>query len=345
MSLTIVPSSCERGPRLSIVIVNWNSSVFLRECLRSLEADSIFEWAEVIVIDNRSEDDSADMVRQHFPMVRLHVSNENLGYGRGNNYGLQLATGRYILFLNPDTVVYPGTIRKMVHYAASHPHVGALSPKLYGSDGKIQYEAAVNLPTIWNVFCDFLFLSKLFPRSRLFASRKLGHWDHEQPREVPAVCGAAMLVRRTALSRCGAFDPCMFYVEDMDLCLRLRNEGYSVFYLGSVGMTHYGGGSSPKSPASYARQRQIGFQSFWIYRRKHFGSFSAARLSVAIFVWSVLSLAALYLLRIISMRKLSLIHQIELAKSLFRWSLADKMTFTHHLAEPLKARLLNGKAA
>ena len=299
----------------------------------------------MIVIDNRSEDDFASMVRQQFPSVRLHVNRENLGYGRGNNYGLQLAAGRFILFLNPDTVVYPGTLRQMVQYAESHPDVGALSPKLYGAGGEIQYEAAVNFPTIWNVVCDFLFLSKLFPTSRLFAGRKLGYWDHEQAREVPAVCGAAMLVRRSALSRCGGFDPSMFYVEDMDLCLRLRNKGYSIFYLAAVGITHYGGGSSPKSPESYARQRQIGFQSFWIYRHKHFGAFSAARLSGAVFLWSGLSLAALYLFRILSMSRLSLVHQIQLAKSLLRWSLADKMNFSHHLAEPLTANLLKGKAA
>jgi GT2 family glycosyltransferase len=137
----------------------------------------------------------------------------------------------------------------------------------------------------------------------------------------------------------------MFYVEDMDLCLRLRNQGYSIFYLASVAITHYGGGSSPKSPESYARQRQIGFQSFWIYRRKHFGAFSAARLSAAVFLWASLSLAALYLLDVLSMRKLSLVHQLHLAKSLLRWSRTDKMNFSHHLAERPATTLLKGRAA
>jgi O-antigen biosynthesis protein len=344
MNSTTVPFFFD-PPSLSIVIVTWNAAGYLRDCLHSLAADSVLDWAEVIVVDNCSDDGSADMVRAKFPTVRLFVSTKNLGYARGNNYGIERARGKFLLLLNPDTIVYPGTVQKMVAYAEAHPEVGALSPKLYGNDGQIQYDAAVKLPTIWNVFCDFLLLSTLFPASHLFASRKLGYWDHESPREVPAVCGAAMLLRADAVSEVGLLDPCMFYVEDMDLCLRLRDAGYSIFYLGSVAITHHGGGSTPRSAASYARQRQIAFQSFWIYRRKHFGSFSAARLTLAVCLWSLLAITVTLPLRILSVGALPINGHCQLAKSLFVWSVADKMKFSHHLADPPSATLLKRRAA
>ncbi len=330
-----LPSSPAAGCELSIVIVSWNVRDMLRDCLRSIEAENAGGWAEVVLVDNASSDSTCDMVRQEFPWVRLIESRENLGFAPGNNLALQSVRGEFVLLLNPDTLVYKGTLRKMLDFARANPSVGIVGPKQFTGDGKLHYEAAVDFPTIWNVFCDLMMLPAVFPRSRWFAGRKLGYWDHEGDREVPAISGAAMLLRKSLFDRVGPLDETMFCVEDIDLCWRVRRAGFSVYYLGSAPIVHYVGGSRAHGKAGL--QRQIAFQSLWLYLRKSRGSPAPAVLSVVVFCWAlaawpVTALAA----RILPQgRKRSRLEFLSLlAHSLLQWSLLDKTKFRHHLAKP-----------
>lgn len=336
MSSITSPGS-SNSKRLSIVIVNWNARDLLGGCLESLARDHVTQFAEVIVVDSASTDGSAEIVAKEFPWVRLMPFSENLGFSRGNNIAIRQAKGEFILLLNPDTSVDPGTIGAMVDFGEKHPEVGIIGPAQRGGDGLPQYEAAVNCPTVWNVFCDLALLSKFFPKSRLFASRKMGYWDHKDDRAVPAVQGSAFLVRRSVLQKIGLLDESLFCCEDIDLCLRTRKAGWKVFYLGTQSLVHYGGGSIKRSP-NQGLQRQIAFQSFWLFLRKHCGQFAAARLSLMVGAWSAFGMLLTFIPRITASCAAEELntaqHSRELIQSLAEWSRMDKREFRHHLAAP-----------
>jgi GT2 family glycosyltransferase len=336
MSSITSPGS-SKNPILSIVIVNWNARDLLAGCLLSLREDEFTRTAEIIVLDSASSDDSAAMVADEFPSVTLMAFSENLGYSRGNNVAIRRAAGEYILLLNPDTKCDRGTIAAMVELARKNPEIGIVGPAQRGGDGVSQYEAAVNCPTVWNVFCDLALLSKFFPKSRLFASRTMGYWDHGDTREVPAVPGSALLVRRSVLQQIGLLDETLFCCEDIDLCVRTRNAGSKVYFLGEHSLIHYGGGSTKHSP-SQGLQRQIAFQSFWLFLRKHRGIFAAAQLSAMVAAWALGGILLALLMRIAAGRdaeKLSAASRYrDLVRSLAQWSRMDKLRFRHHLAAP-----------
>jgi N-acetylglucosaminyl-diphospho-decaprenol L-rhamnosyltransferase len=322
--------------RLAVVIVNWNVCRLLRDCLRSLEEDGMFSFGEVYVVDNASSDDSVEMVRKEFPWVRLIASPQNLGFSRGNNLVLREARAEYYLLLNPDVIVHRGTLRRLLDFAETYQQYGLIAPKQYAADGSLQYEAAVSHPTIWNVLCDLTFLSAIFSTSRWFCSRKLGHWDHTDSREVPAISGAAMLIPASVLTRVGLLDETMFCVEDMDYCRRVRDAGWHIYYLASASIVHFGR-SSINQHEKQGWQRQAMFQSFWLYRLKHSGRFSAAYLSIAMAVWAAISLLAitplLAIVRSGTSVHLRLSQMREIAYDLLRWSLTDKVRFEHPLAK------------
>jgi GT2 family glycosyltransferase len=322
---------------LTVVIVSWNVKEMLRKCLRSLEEDHIPDWAEVVVVDNASHDQTNEMVQAEFAWVKLIASSQNLGYSRANNLAIAKYKSEFVLLLNPDTVVHPGTLRKLVDFARSHPTVGVVGAKLLASDGSVQYEGAVEFPTVWNVFCDLAFLSKFFPRSRVFCSRKMGYWDHQGDREVPGVSGAAMLVRRGVFDRIGLLKETLFYAEDMDFCLRLRRAGWSVFYLASAPIIHYGG-ESIKTVADQGYQRQIAFQSTWLYTRENRGRILAVGLSVMVVLWSLGGIAVTSLLALRfrgnTPETVKIARFRQLAMSLLRWGVSNKKKFRHHLAAP-----------
>jgi GT2 family glycosyltransferase len=323
---------------LSICIVTWNSREFLCGCLSSLEDFGVSAWAEILVVDNASTDGTVDMVRARFQWAKLIQSEQNLGYSRGNNVALRQAHGEFLLLLNPDTIVRNGSIERLLDAIDADPKIGVVGPLQVDRDGQVQYEAAVNLPTIWNVLCDFTRFSKLFPTSSIFCGRKLGHWDHLDDREVPAVAGSAMLVRREVLRKVGLFDETMFYAEDMDLCRRTRDAGWKVFYAASAPIVHFGGGST-KNSLETGRQLQIALQSMWLYLRKNRGPMGSWHLSVSICLWSAAVMTVLWpaalLTKVLGKADSAINSFLPIAKSLFLWSLVDKRTFRHHLAIPL----------
>jgi GT2 family glycosyltransferase len=323
---------------LSIVVVSWNVHDYLRGCLRSLEETGAAAWTEVIVVDNDSADGSAAMVRAAFPWVTLIESGSNLGFSRGNNLGLQRATGEFALLLNPDTVVRDGALRALVDYARANPATGAVGPRQIDGNGETCFEAAVNLPSVWNVFCDYFRLAALFPRSRLFNRRLMGYWDHESDRDVEGLQGSALLLRRAALDQVGLLDESMHYAEDMDLCLRLQRAGWRIRYLAAPSIVHYGGRSSDRAGNEPLRY-QIAFQSFWYFLYKHHGRFAAFRLSGVMAAWSVGALLAAAAARLAGALGLPAAHRASslgaVGRAMLRWSVCDKGSFRHHLARPL----------
>src|SRR5260221_1284603 len=344
MSLTTNPGFSEASMAanrpwhpLNIVIVSWNVKELLRNCLQSLAEDRVHDWAEIVVVDNNSTDQTVAMVTAEFSWVRLIVNSQNIGFSRANNAACGQSNSDFVLLLNPDTVVCHGAVRRMTDFARAHPEVGAVGPKLLNADGSIQFEGGVEFPTIWNGFCDLAPLSEMFPHSRVFCRRKMGYWDHQGDREVPGISGAAMLVRREVVDRIGFLSETLFYAEDMDFCLRLRRANWSVFYFGSASIVHYGGGSA-KSGVDPGFYRQIVFQSTWVNTRKNRGRILAAALSAMVVFWSLGGILVTSVFGLFYRRNRTVAEKIarfrEIAVSLLRWGVSNKKKFRHHLAAP-----------
>ena len=268
---------------LSIIVVNWNVKDLLRDCLNSLltaTQTSPHVATEIIVVDSASTDGSPQMVRGEFPQVQLVASTENLGYANGNNYGVDLAQGRYLFLLNPDTVVEPDAPALMVDYLDSHPDVGALGPQLLWPDGSVQ-SSRRRFPTVGSLFWESTLLGQWFPDNRHIRRYHTADQSPDQTQPVDWVVGAAILIRREAWQQVGPIEADFFmYFEETDWCRRCAQAGWQIHYLPVAKITHFEGKSSEQVFAD----RTIRFQRSKIrYTRKYFGVGWAVALRI--FLW------------------------------------------------------------
>ena len=191
---------------LSIIIVSYNTKDFIEECLESIKATSKGFDYEIIVVDNASEDNSLEMLKTKFPDVIVVKNQENIGFSKANNLGVEKSKGRYVLFLNPDTVVYEDALLNMVKFMDEHTKAGAATCKLVMPNGKLDDAAHRGFPNPWNSFSYFSGLSKLFPKSKLFGGYNLGWLDISKTHEIDACAGAFMMIRRQAGEQIGWWD-------------------------------------------------------------------------------------------------------------------------------------------
>jgi GT2 family glycosyltransferase len=227
---------------LSIVIVNWNTRLILRDCLGSLFAGLGRLEAEVLVVDNASADGSAEMVAEEFPAVRLLVQTRNLGFAAGNNVALRLARGRHALLLNTDTLVHGTVLPEAVAWLDAHPRTGVLGPRVLNTDGSVQASSSA-FPTLGNLLMQTLGLTRV---ARWDSYRMTG-WDRSEARRVDVISGAAMFVRRAAMDEVGLLDEdFFFYGEETDWCHRFARAGWDLDYVPLPAITHFGGGSVRK---------------------------------------------------------------------------------------------------
>ncbi|MDP8921258.1 MAG: glycosyltransferase family 2 protein [Chloroflexota bacterium] len=239
---------------LSVVIVNYNVRGLLRDCLRSLEPDLHELRGEVWVVDNASQDGSAEMVAEEFPSVRLVRNEQNRGYAAANNQAIREARGRHVLVLNPDTKLPPGAILACLAEMDRHPDIGALGPKLVRANGSLDRACRRSFPSPEVAFFRLSGLAKLFPNHPRVARYNLLDVDPDTPLDVDSVCGAFMLVRREVIERVGMFDETFrMYGEDLDWAYRIKAAGWRVRYHPSVVVIHYKGQSSRQRPASSIR--------------------------------------------------------------------------------------------
>jgi N-acetylglucosaminyl-diphospho-decaprenol L-rhamnosyltransferase len=267
---------------LSIIIVNWNSQEYLRQCLESMKGRCEGLQVEIIVVDNASFDGSQRMVSEQFPEVVFLQSEVNLGFSRANNLGFARSKGEIILLLNPDTELIQGVLKRGVEFLRSEERGGAVGVRLLNTDGSVQTSCVQSLPTLLNQMLDSEILRRAFPRSRLWGTEVLAV-HREQPAEVEAVSGAFLMVKRSAFEQVGLLSEDYFmYAEDIDLCWTLRKAGYRIYYLGDCQVTHHGGKSAGKQVNHFSdlAQREALFQYF----RKTRGRYYAAlyRLIVAL---------------------------------------------------------------
>jgi GT2 family glycosyltransferase len=258
-------------PVLSIVIVSWNVREDLRECLQSLLRDegSRLESGEIeiIVVDNASTDGTAEMVNLEFPQVKLLVNSQNLGYTKANNIGINHSRGKYILLLNPDTIVHQGALQALIDCAESHPEAGIIGAKLLNPDGSVQ-RSARSFPDIGAGLFRNTFLGRLFPNNPFVRRYLLADFGYDEVREVDWVSGAAMLVRRDLIERIGGLDERFWaYCEDVDLCWRAWQAGYKVLFCPNAVITHKVGRSSDQRLVPSLIQHH---KSMWLFYLKNY---------------------------------------------------------------------------
>lgn len=230
---------------LSILMASYRTCALTRACLASLREHPASGEVEVIVVDNASGDGSAEMIRSEFPEVVLVVSEHNLGFARAVNLAAERAVGRFLLLLNPDTVVHDGSIDALVRYAERHPEGGLYGGRTLRPDGEVDPSSCWGRPTPWSLLCFGLGLSTLFRRSRILDPESLGRWQRDDERAVGVVTGCLLLVRRTLWDDLGGLDPRFFmYGEDVDLSLRAAAAGYEPCITSEATITHVVGASS-----------------------------------------------------------------------------------------------------
>ena len=265
-------------PDVSIVIVSFNVYRLLDQCLASLFATRDDLQTEVIVIDNASEDNTVSLVRAKHPRVRLIVNDTNLGFAKATNQGLQVAKGKHIFLLNPDTVVLPGTMAGLARFLDETRDAGAVGPRLLNPDGSLQ-PSCRSFPNLLNMAI-FSFASyDWLPRQSNPMRHLLEGWDHSRLMAVDYVIGAALMIKRTVLEHVGLLDESFFlYGEEKDWCYRLRQAGYQTYYLPNAQVIHFGGQSSRQVTRFAVRHLYASHERFL---RMHYG-FAYAQILIGI---------------------------------------------------------------
>lgn len=254
---------------LSVIIVNYNVRDFLGNALTSVFQALRGMEGEVIVVDNASDDGSAEMVEERFPAATLIRNPRNLGFAAANNAALGRARGRYLLLLNPDTVVQEDTFQTIVRFLDDHPRAGMAGCRILNPDGTLQPACRRSFPTPWVAFTKISGLSALFPNSRIFGRYNLGYLDPEGTYEVDAISGSFMAVRREAFEQVGGLDEEYFmYGEDLDWCYKIRRAGWQVWYVSGTRIIHYKGESIRRSGLDEVRTF---YQAMRIFVDKHHG--------------------------------------------------------------------------
>lgn len=256
-------------PAVSIVIVNYNVKDFLHKCLESIDK-SVFNRGEVetIVVDNDSSDGSVEYLRPLFPKVKFSETGENLGFGKANNLGFEIATGKYILILNPDTVIEENNLQTMYDYMEDNPEVGIAGCKVLNPDGTFQLPCRRGFPTPWASFSKLFGLQSLFPKSKLFAQYNQTFRSEDETYEIDAIMGAYMFARADVIEKLGGFDRDFFmYGEDIDLCFRNKKLGYETRYVHTTSIIHYKGESTRRSSINDVKHF---YDAMAIFAEKHY---------------------------------------------------------------------------
>lgn len=271
---------------LSVLILNWNARDYLVACLQSIFAQNWQCRLELIVVDNGSNlDDSVEVVRRDFPQVQLIAHPHNVGFAAGNNIGLRAARGRYVLFLNPDTIVHEGAFDILVRWMDEHPDVGACGPKLLNSDGTLQASCRA-FPSIGAGFFRNTPLGRLWPGNPWTRSYLMQGFDHDGEAAVDWLSGSALLIRREALDALKAQEGTVWdskyfmYCEDVDVCYRLKILGWPRFYVPHAVITHRIGASSDWAQGAMIRRFHASMLRFYFKHYAHGAGLLLAPLAI-----------------------------------------------------------------
>lgn len=251
--------------QLSVIILNYNVRYFLELCVLSVQNAIQNLDAEIIVIDNNSQDDSCAMMKRRFPNVKLIENNENSGFPKGNNIGVSKAQGEYICILNPDTVVAEDTFTKVLAFVKKQKDLGIVGVKLIDGTGNFLPESKRGIPTPFVAFTKITGLYKIFPKT--FGKYYAQHLSENETGKVDILVGAFMLMKRDLYNEIGGFDEnCFMYSDDIDLSYMALKKGKSNYYFHETSVIHYKGESTIKD-GTYMKRFQEAMNFFY---KKHF---------------------------------------------------------------------------
>lgn len=252
---------------ISVIIVNYNVRDFLSNALTSLYRSLEKFESEIFVVDNASDDGSTELIRKNFPAVQLIANTSNVGFAKANNQALALSRGKYVLLINPDTLVQEDTVDILVRYFEQNDRAGMLGCKILNPDGSLQLPCRRSFPTPWTAFTKTFGLSALFPQSKVFARYNLTYLDPDQTYEVDAVSGSFMMIKREVIEKIGGLDEKFFmYGEDLDWCYRVQQSGWKVVYVSTTSIIHYKGESTKRSDID---ELKVFYNAMRLFVRKH----------------------------------------------------------------------------
>lgn len=288
---------------VSICIVSYRARDLLRDCLRSIYGTVDTLSFEIIVVDNYSDDGTLEMLKNEFPDVRLIANDHNTGYTRPNNQAIRESNGRYIMLLNPDTLVKPNAISELVGFLEKRSEVGIVGPKVLNRDGTLQKQCRRSEARPWDAICYFSGLSRLFPKDKRFAGYLMTYLDEDLTHEAEAVSGSCMMIRREVIEQVGYQDENFFaYQEDTDYCRRTRLAGWKIFYHPQAQIIHYGGeGGSKVQPYRAIIEWH---RSYYHYYRKHFAKDYSIIFSAVYYLGMLIKLSLTLLVNLFRKRKI-----------------------------------------
>jgi GT2 family glycosyltransferase len=263
-------------PKVSIIIVSYNTKEHLKRCLNAVRASAEGIAYEIIVVDNGSSDGSVQSMRTEFPELSLIESGENLGFAKANNLGFAKSVGEYIVLLNSDAFIVGDSLAVSVELMDRHTEVGLAGGRLVGEDGSWQ-PSARSFPSIWNDFLTLSGLAGRYRHSRFFGRPDMTYADQDKDLLCDWVPGAFTIIRRSVLEELGFFDERFFlYYEEVDLCLRIKKSGWKIAYWPGVKVVHVGGASTGQFSSRLVTKRGMQMsrwrlQSQYLYYRKNFG--------------------------------------------------------------------------
>jgi len=308
---------------LSIIIINWRSQAFVRDCLTSIRANIGSLTHEIVVVDNASFDGCEEMVRTEFPHVLFIQSKYNLGFAAANNLAFTRSSGRNVLFLNPDTEIRGAAIQELVSTLECLPDAGMVGARLLNSDGSLQTTCIAAIPVILNQTLNSRYLQRAFPRWKIWGMRALFE-NNTAPVPVEAISGACMLARREVIQRVGGFRTDYFmYAEDMDLCVAVAQAGWKIYYVPDATIVHHAGGSSTsreESNFSNIMLRESVTHFFRLYR----GPFYAILYRASLTIISMLRILVLFIFYPVLIRQWncrSVSRALKKWHGIFLWSL------------------------
>lgn len=317
--------------KLSIVIICWNDLKVIKDCLHSIYAGTHRADFEVIVSDNGSSDESVAFIRHNFPQTRIVENGANLGFAKGNNAGIDVAQGQYVLILNPDTIVHDGSLDRWIDFADQHPEAGAFGCRVLNPNSSYQSPARP-FPSVRSLWMSALYAWPLAHVADLFLAGEYVRWKGDSERTIGWQSGCCVLVRGEVLRQLGGFDPQFFYsYEEVDLCRRIWDSGYPILFTPRASITHLGGQSVNRFPIRFVLET---YRSRYRYFYKHHGKQGARRSQLASIAWirvRQIGYGLLYLVK----RTDSLKRRLEIYRVALQWNRElDPVKFAETGEEP-----------
>jgi GT2 family glycosyltransferase len=327
--------------KLSIVILCWNDTKVIANCLQSIYEGTHDTSFEVIVSDNGSTDGSLELILARFPQTRVVENRENLGFARGNNAGIRVSQGEWVLILNPDTIIHDGALDRLVAFAERHPEAGACGCRVLNPDGSYQASARP-FPTVRREWLAALYLRPLGYLSDAFIPDTYVGWHGDTERTVDWQSGCCVLLRGELLRKIGGFDGQFFYhLEEVDLCRRVHDAGYEILFTPSAVITHLGGQSVGRFPIRFALEK---YRSRYRYFYKHYGPREARQCRQAVLASIRLRQAGYSLIKLFKPNN-RLRDRLEMYRVLVAWNKAlDPVRFVTQGTEPDLAGVLPDSA-